>query len=126
MSSTRAALIFGLLMMLPASAPAQSHAGTSTTQQTASGQSSWLTRAVAQTSKTNTATMHATRGVVKFVDAHTLVITRSPRYGKEISFTLTPSTERVGDLTVGSVVDVRYRSEAKLKIATAVTVEHSR
>jgi hypothetical protein len=70
---------------------------------------------------TNSA-VHATKGVVRFVDAHKLVIARSPHHGRQLTFVLNPSTERVGDVTVGSTVDIRYRREAKQQVATAVTV----
>ena len=105
MKTMRASIIFGLLMLLlPASGLAQSGAGTSAT----------------------TSANHATKGVVTFVDANTLVITRSHGYGKEMSFELTPTTESVGTVVVGSTVDVRYRYKAARKIATAVTVEQPR
>ena len=68
--------------------------------------------------------MHATKGVVTFVDGNKLVITRSPRSGKETSFVLDASTEYAGSVQVGSTVAVRYRNETARKIATAVTVEH--
>jgi uncharacterized membrane protein len=53
--------------------------------------------------------MHATNGVVKFVDANKVTITRSPQYGRAMIFVLNPSTERVGNVRVGSTVDIRYR-----------------
>ena len=43
-----------------------------------------------------------------------------------MSLTLNPSTEGLGDVTVGSNVWVRYRTEADQRIATAVTVEHGK
>jgi hypothetical protein len=62
------------------------------------------------------------KGVVKTVDDKTLVVSQKPGSGHEMSFVLDPSTERVGTMSVGSTVDVRYRTEAKRHIATAVTV----
>ena len=105
---TQAAVVIGLLM-LPASVFAQSTAGSSPPKST--------------TSKT---LVHATKGVVTFVDANKLVIARSPKSKKETSFVVNQATEGVGSVKVGSTVDVRYRTEAEQKIATAVTVEHSR
>jgi hypothetical protein len=67
--------------------------------------------------------MHATKGVVKSVDATTLVITRSPRNGREMTFVLNPSTERDGNVTVGSTVEVRYRTEANQRVATVISVQ---
>src|SRR6187401_2072114 len=68
--------------------------------------------------------VRATRGVVRFVDARTLVIVRSPQYGREVRFQLEPSTERYGEVKVGVTVDVRYITRGARSIATAVTVEH--
>jgi len=49
---------------------------------------------------------------VKFVDASTLVIQQSSPYvGKSMTFVMRPSTEREGDLKVGSTVTVRYENE---------------
>ena len=67
--------------------------------------------------------MHATKGVVKSVDVTTLVITRSPRNGREMTFVLNPSTERDGNVTVGSTVEVRYRTEANRRVATVISVQ---
>ena len=71
--------------------------------------------------------VHATKGVVKFVDANNLVIKRSPQqYGREMAFVLNPSTDRVGHVEVGSTVDIRYRTEADQQVATAVTLVHAK
>jgi hypothetical protein len=72
------------------------------------------------------APMHATKGVVAFVNATKLVVERSPRYGGNMTFVLNPSTERDGNIKVGSTVEVRYRTEAHQRIATVVTAEHAK
>lgn len=69
---------------------------------------------------------HATRGVVKTVNDTTLVLTRTAGTGHEMAFVLDPATERVGTMEVGSTVDVRYHTESKRHIATAVTVVHEK
>ncbi len=66
---------------------------------------------------------HAVRGVVKSVDATSLVITRSGHKGQLLSFTLNPATAREGTVDVGSTVAVRYRSEGKTLMATAVAAQ---
>ena len=66
---------------------------------------------------------HATKGIVKSVDATTLVITRSPKNGREMTFVLNSSTERDGNVTVGSTVEVRYRAEAKQRVAMVISVQ---
>ncbi len=65
---------------------------------------------------------HAMKGVIKTVDDKTLVVSQKPGSGHEMTFVIDPSTEKVGTMSVGSTVDVRYRTEAKRHIATAVTV----
>jgi len=72
--------------------------------------------------KTKHAATHAMKGVIKTVDDKTLVVAQKPGSGHEMTFVIDPSTEKVGTMNVGSTVDVRYRTEAKRHIATAVTV----
>jgi hypothetical protein len=120
-----AAIVLGLLTVLPAFGLAQSVAGTLRPRD-ATASHPW-TEADTQTLTASTnATVHATKGVVKFVDANTLVIKRTPQDGRETTLVLNPSTQRSGDVKVGSTVDVRYRTEAKQRVATAVTVVHAR
>ena len=70
---------------------------------------------------------HATTGIVTFVDPSTLVIVRSVKNASEISFVLTPSTCRDGEVKVGSMVSVRYLTERRALVATGVFVhEHRR
>lgn len=66
--------------------------------------------------------VHATSGVVKSMDDNTLVITKSAGKGPETSFTLNSSTTKEGSIATGSKVDVRYHTEGKSKVATAVSV----
>ena len=65
---------------------------------------------------------HATSGVVKSVDASTLVITRD-KSRSEMSFALNSSTQRDGEITAGAPVSVRYREDGKTSVATAVRVQ---
>ena len=81
-------------------------------------------QSAAHPAKTSTAS-HATAGVVKTVDATSLVITRAGSAG-EMTFTLNPSTRRQGTIEVGSHVSVRYQEDGKTKIATAVTGQHAK
>jgi hypothetical protein len=64
---------------------------------------------------------HSTKGVVKAIDAHTLVIVRSVRRGKEMTFVLDSSTRREGRVTVGAMVEVRYRTEASRRVAAVIS-----
>ena len=67
---------------------------------------------------------HATKGVVKSVSATAMTITRVTG-GRRVdsAFQLTPSTQRVGAIAAGVTVEIRYRTEGKQRIATAVSVE---
>jgi hypothetical protein len=77
----------------------------------------------ATTAKPATAAVHATKGVVKSVDDTSLVITKTAAKGPETTFVLNAATERQGAIAAGAAVDVRYRTEGKTKVATAVSVQ---
>jgi hypothetical protein len=66
---------------------------------------------------------HATKGVVKSIDASTLVITHKSKTGGEMTFALEPATHLQGTVAVGTQVDVRYREDGKTYVATAVTAQ---
>jgi Cu/Ag efflux protein CusF len=64
---------------------------------------------------------HATRGIVRTIDASTMVITRGNR--GIMTFSLTSSTHREGVVVVGSTVSVRYREDGKNHVATAIALQ---
>jgi hypothetical protein len=69
---------------------------------------------------------HATKGVIKAVTTTTLVVTiRASGKRTDTTFVLTPSTQKEGALEAGSTVEIRYRTDGKQRIATAVSVEAS-
>ena len=71
--------------------------------------------------KSSTAATHATRGVVKSVDANSLVIERGKgKNKKEMTFALDATTHRAGDVNVGSTVSVRYKNDASKLMALDV------
>ena len=72
------------------------------------------------------AATHAVRGVVKSIGPKSLVITRSSKKPSDLTFVLTPSTLRAGTIVAGATVSVRYRTEDKVLVATAVTVDPDR
>lgn len=75
----------------------------------------------AQSARSTTAVPnHALHGVVKSVDATTLVITRAGKSPSEMTFVLSPSTYRDGVIGVGATVQVRFRTEGDIHLATAV------
>jgi hypothetical protein len=112
MSNLRtAAIIIGALAMGPATGLALPSADMS------------HAKAAASTAASSAQAMHATKGVVKSIDATKLVIRRS---GREMSFALNPSTQREGNVKVGSPVEVRYRTEANHRVATVVAAEQTK
>jgi hypothetical protein len=64
---------------------------------------------------------HAVRGVVKSINPESLVIVDAGKARREMTFQLSPSTFREGELTLGATVSVRYRLEGSLLKATAVS-----
>ena len=62
---------------------------------------------------------HSVKGVVKSIDASSLVISRSGK--SDMTFTVNADTKRDGSPAVGSSVSVRYRTEGSNMVATAVT-----
>ena len=73
----------------------------------------------AKAAKSTVAT-HSTSGTVKSIDGSTLVITR-PGQKNEMTFTVNSSTQKDSTVAVGSHVTVRYQSEGKSMVATAIT-----
>ena len=69
------------------------------------------------------AATHSVQGVVKSVDASSLVITRSGKKGSEMSFKLAPSTHQEGSIAAGSTVSIRYRMDGSSMVATAVNAQ---
>ena len=69
------------------------------------------------TKKADTAATHTAKGVVKSMDATSLVVTEK---GKDVSYVLDPSTKKEGDPAVGSTVTVMYKTEGTQHVATDV------
>lgn len=67
------------------------------------------------------AASHSVKGVVKSMDASSMVITKSGKAGGDMTFALNADTKKDGAPAVGSNVSVRYRTEGTDNIATAVT-----
>jgi len=63
---------------------------------------------------------HALSGVVKSVDATRLVIRRAGKNPGEMTFVLSPTTLREGPIAVGTTVQVRFRTEGRTRVATAI------
>jgi len=64
---------------------------------------------------------HAIRGVVRSIGESSVTITSSGKSDNELTFVLSSSTHREGEISVGAIVSVRYRHEGNLLIATAVS-----
>ena len=67
--------------------------------------------------KAPSAASHAAKGVVKSMDATSLVVTEK---GKDVTYVLDPSTKKEGDPAVGSNVTVMYKTEGTQHVATDV------
>jgi hypothetical protein len=67
--------------------------------------------------KAATAAVHSAKGVVKSMDATSLVVTEK---GKDVTYVLDPSTKKEGDPAVGSNVTVTYKTDGTQHIATDV------
>ena len=129
MKMIRHTFLLGALAMVPALALAQPPAAKpspapakSTAPAQAPAKTADAKTADAKTPAAKQPAVHATKGVVKSVDAKMLVVTTSGAKAKELTFVLDSTTAKTGTLVAGATVDVRYKTEGKQNIATAVTV----
>jgi hypothetical protein len=76
-------------------------------------------------SKSTTTATHATTGVVKSMSDTSLVISRPGKKGEE-TFVINSSTQKNGTVAVGSPVSVRYRTEGKDHVATAIMAQQTK
>ena len=80
-------------------------------------------KTTAKHTSTSNAT-HSTKGVVKSVNDTMLVITHDSKGKKEdMTLTLNASTQKQGNIAVGSPVSVRYRQDGSSMVATAVMAQ---
>ena|SRR5215470_3319032 len=72
--------------------------------------------------KTSQPATHFTQGTITSIQANQIVITRTVR-GKagQMTFMLTPQTQRSGNLVAGTRVSVQYREANNQNIAAAVS-----
>jgi hypothetical protein len=75
------------------------------------------TKPAASAKKAAPAATHSAKGVVKSMDASSLVVTEK---GKDVSYVLDASTKKEGDPAVGSTVTVMYHTDGTTHIATDV------
>ena len=117
------AFLLGLLVAVPAMGLAQTPPKpvAASKQATPAKPAGKATKATPAAASKNEA-VHATKGVVKSVDASSLVITGTGPKAKEMTFVLNSATMKTGTPAVGATVQVRYKTEAKQNIATAVSV----
>jgi len=69
------------------------------------------------------AVVHATRGVVKALNATTLVVSRRRKRG-DITFTLGRGVHVEGIIELGATVSVRYRDEGSDHVALAISTHN--
>ena len=65
------------------------------------------------------AASHSVKGTVKSMDNSTLVLSR--KKGPDMTFAVDSSTTKTGAPAVGSEVSVKYHTEGKTMMATAIT-----
>jgi hypothetical protein len=91
--------------------------------------SSFAVQATAPAAKANASatakvpTTHATTGVVKSMDATSLVITKGNSKTSTMTFDISPATTKDGSVEVGSAVSIRYHEDGKKMVATAIAVK---
>jgi hypothetical protein len=68
----------------------------------------------------STVATHSTTGTVKSIDSNMLVISKPGKKG-DMTFTVNGSTQKEGTVGVGSNVTVRYQTEGKSMVATAIS-----
>ena len=71
--------------------------------------------------KAATPASHSVKGTVKSMDNSSLVISR--KKGGDMTFAVDSATAKQGSPAVGSDVSVRYHTEGKTMMATAVTAQ---
>jgi hypothetical protein len=125
----QAAVVTAAVLALPAMSLAAQAKPAATAKapatQTSSAQATTPAKAPAakagSTAKTASAAAHSARGVVKSLDASSRVITqKAGKSTKEMSFVLDNSTQKEGDVAVGTPVQVTYHNAAKQHVASAV------
>jgi hypothetical protein len=72
--------------------------------------------------KPTSATVYSAHGVVKSIDASSLVLTEKPSKKKshDVKFVLDSSTQKDPKVAAGSTVKVKYHNDAKHHVATEI------
>jgi hypothetical protein len=70
--------------------------------------------------KTSTPATHTAKGTVKSLDNSSLVISHK---GGDMTFVVDNATAKTGSPAVGSEVSVKYHTEGKTMMATAITAQ---
>jgi hypothetical protein len=67
---------------------------------------------------------HSIRGVVKSISTfYVVIVTGSGKKAREMTFVLGPSTEKDGEIAIGTTVSIRYRQEGHALVPTAVLAQ---
>ena len=109
-----AAIVLGAILAIPV-------AGFAAPNPVLAPASTALAKSAKAPKSPKSAANHSIKGIVRSVDANTLVIERgSGKKKKEMTFALDNSTRREGDINVGSRVAVRYKNDASKLMALDV------
>ena len=74
----------------------------------------------ASSSKKSTPASHTVKGTVKSLDNSSLVVSHK---GGDMTFVVDNATAKTGSPAVGSEVSVKYHTEGKTNMATAITAQ---
>lgn len=78
-------------------------------------------QASSSSKKAATPASHTVKGTVKSLDNSTLVL--SPKKGGDMTFVVDNNTTKQGSPATGSEVSVKYHTEGKTMMATAITAQ---
>jgi hypothetical protein len=77
-------------------------------------------QSASSSSKKSTPASHTVKGTVKSLDNSSLVVSHK---GGDMTFVVDNSTAKTGSPAVGSEVSVKYHTEGKTMMATAITAQ---
>ena len=96
-------------------------AGTAFAASQAAAANQTAAKPAAAAKKAAAPTSHTVRGTVKSIDSSSLVVSR--KKGSDMTFAVDSTTVKEGSPAVGSGVSVRYHTEGKTMMATAITAQ---
>jgi hypothetical protein len=87
----------------------------------ATPQTASTSKSSTKAAKSTSTASHSVSGVIKSIDATSMTLSR--KKGGDLTLALNSSTDRQGQLAVGSQVSVHYREDGGSHVATAVVAQ---